>query len=370
MRVRESKRLGFTLIELLVVIAIIAILIALLLPAVQQAREAARRTQCKNNMKQVGLALHNYHDVYGMFVYRKGGAAACGSNPCPGYDTRNNWGRLSGFMGLMPYIEQAPLYNRVAGGGVAPGSTLNVPPGGPEGWRGWAGWNVAIPAMLCPSDGFHPQTQRAHNYVFSIGDSSRGTRDSRNVRGMFGYQRTTRIRDITDGTSNTIAMSERVRNNVGGTLSAGTGTHLVIAHMARNVGTAVVHDNPSGCLNTVDGSYYVAGTSVKGRTGTAMWDGQAERVGFTTIIPPNGPSCAHNDNGNADADHSIITPTSFHTGGVQVLMADGAVRFISENIDSGDLTVAAPGNNTKGTSPYGVWGALGTIAGGEVIGEF
>jgi len=132
----QSKRKGFTLIELLVVIAIIAILIALLLPAVQQAREAARRTQCKNNLKQLGLALHNYHDVYGRFIYRKGGTAG---NP-------GNANRLSGFMGLMPYIEQGPLFNTVAAGG----GTGNQPPGGPVGWTGWAEWNVTIPALLCP----------------------------------------------------------------------------------------------------------------------------------------------------------------------------------------------------------------------------
>lgn len=367
MRFQSRQRKGFTLIELLVVIAIIAILIALLLPAVQQAREAARRTQCKNNMKQLGLALHNYHDVYGMFVYRKGGTTGAG-NPVPGYDTRNNQNRLSGFMALMPYIDQAPLFNKVAAGGNG-GTGTSVPPGGREGWAGWGGWNVTLPQMLCPSDGLRADTRRGNNYVFNIGDSSRGTRDSRNVRGLFGYQRTYKIRDITDGTSNTIAMSERVRfNRTYGSVNANE--VRVIVGIAGNQGTAIVHNNPAGCLATVDGDYYAAGTEVKAKHGASIWDGQAERVGFTTIIGPNGPACSNNNNVNADSTHSILPPTSFHTGGVQVLMADGAVRFISENIDTGDLTAAAPGNNSSGASPYGVWGALGTRAGGEVIGEF
>ena len=104
----SSKRRGFTLIELLVVIAIIAILVALLLPAVQQAREAARRSQCKSNMKQIGIALANYHDVFGTFIYRKGG----NNEPrnAGGGFTRGNRERLSGWMGLMPYLDEEPLF--------------------------------------------------------------------------------------------------------------------------------------------------------------------------------------------------------------------------------------------------------------------
>ena len=105
---RRQDRRAFTLIELLVVIAIIAILIALLLPAVQQAREAARRTQCKNNLHQLGLALHNYHDVFGAFVPKSGGTVRWGGGPCH----LGNSERRSGFMGLMPYLDQAPLYNQ------------------------------------------------------------------------------------------------------------------------------------------------------------------------------------------------------------------------------------------------------------------
>src|SRR5579863_732782 len=114
-------RRAFTLIELLVVIAIIAVLVALLLPAVQQAREAARRSQCKNNLKQLGLALHNYHDAYGCFPFECGGT----TDPpgASGHTTGgNNWSRLSGTVVLLPFFDQAPLWNQIAGGGQ---------PGGP-----------------------------------------------------------------------------------------------------------------------------------------------------------------------------------------------------------------------------------------------
>jgi prepilin-type processing-associated H-X9-DG protein len=101
-----------------------------------------------------------------------------------------------------------------------------------------------------------------------------------------------------------------------------------------------------------------------------MWDGQVERVGFTTILGPNKPSCDSDANGNADSLQAMITPSSFHTGGVQVLLCDGAVKFVSDNIDTGNLAAAPYFANGSGLSPYGIWGGLGTKAGGEVLGEF
>lgn len=352
---QRKRSSGFTLIELLVVIAIIAILVALLLPAVQQAREAARRSQCKNNLKQLGLALHNYHDVFNCFVPRKGGTDGCSSSP------RGNCQRLSGFMGIMPYLDQAPLYNIVQGGGGAG----NKPPGGPEGWAGWTQWNVTIPALLCPSDGLVPNTVRSNNYMFNIGDSARNPRDSQTVRGMFGFRRCVRIRDVVDGTSNTIAMSEAVRGNAG--LNSSGQNHRFINTIA--MGQDPINA-PGACMTLTNGQNWVNGTQVKGRRGTALWDGQAERCGFTTILPPNAPSCSAGTNPNADATDSALPPTSMHVGGVQVLMVDGSVRFISENLDTGNLAVASPGQGSTAASPYGVWGALGTKSAGEVVSEF
>ena len=342
----KDRRKGFTLIELLVVIAIIAILIALLLPAVQQAREAARRSTCKNNLKQLGLALHNYHDVFGMFVLRKGG-------------TSTNSNRLSGFVGLLPYMDQAPLFNQIAAGGSG------QPPFGPTAWSGWSVWNVPLPMLMCPSDGRNKQTIRAQSYVFCMGDSATGVRDGTVSRGMFPNRVGTRIRDITDGTSNTIAMSEHVRANYGPATSN--------AGRPRVEGIAMSQDpqtNPGACMTLVSGANWVAGTNVKGRHGTSLWDGQAERCGFTTILPPNGPSCALGTNPNADSVHAALAPSSRHVGGVHALMADGAVRFISENIDTGDLSQPSPSPSTNTISPYGTWGALGTKDSGEIVGEF
>lgn len=360
--VPHSRRKGFTLIELLVVIAIIAILIALLLPAVQQAREAARRTQCRNNLKQLGLALHNYHDNFNVFVFRKGGSNGIDGTPLH----PNNKGRLSGFMGLMPYIDQAPLFNRVAAGDVANG----VQPGGPAGWQGWSVWNVRIPAMLCPSDGTSVIADRHHNYLFCVGDSARNINGSTRVRGLFGVNVCSGLRDVVDGSSNTIMMSEGVRGQGFGTNPNPTAT--AGAYRAINVyisGQDPIN-NPGACRVLASNGFINSGVTVKSHRGRNIWDGQSERVAFTTILPPNSAGCVAGTNVNADSSDSAIPPSSLHTGGVHCLFADGAVKFISENISTGNLGAASPGQGSSGLSPYGVWGALGSKSGNETATNF
>jgi prepilin-type N-terminal cleavage/methylation domain-containing protein len=370
------RKRGFTLIELLVVIAIIAILIALLLPAVQQAREAARRTQCKNNLHQLGLALHNYHDVYNRFPSKSSGTDVLdASTPC----NLGNEHRLSGLMALMPYLDQAPLYNQVQGGGTATANcsrmTVGQPvaPGGPCGWCAWRTWDVAIPGLLCPSD---PRafTVRENNYAFCLGDqmdqlNNTGTVTFTVGRGVFGgrLRYFSGINQITDGASNTIAMGERRRANFGiGGSSQPHKTEGVVINLDPRTG-------PGICLTTVGaGGYFLDPTQVKGRFGI-LWDGQAERSSFNTVLPPNAPGCVADANVNADSTRGVAIPaSSLHVGGAHVLLCDGAVRFVSENIDTGNLSTpdVGPNGRSSGPSPYGVWGALGTKSGGDVVGNF
>jgi len=355
LRSLRSRRHGFTLIELLVVIAIIAILIALLLPAVQQAREAARRTQCRNNLKQLGLALHNYHDTYSLFVFRKGGTGGCVAiTAVNGADRSTNCERLSGFVPLLPFIDQAPLFNAIAAGD----STNGILPGGPAGWNNWTVWRPQEPGFLCPSDVSTRFNSRGNvNYVFSLGTTIANCRDATQVTGAFAHRTCYSTADFSDGTSNTIMMSEHCR---GETAIGTTGPNMLreagIVMDQTNLAT-----NPGQCLQFKNGAYYSAtATSTKAKHGSLWTDGQPERIGFHTVLPPNAGACAEGTNGSADSTTMVISPTSKHTGGVHCLMGDGAVRFISENIDSGNLA----------GGPYGVWGALGTKAGQETVGGF
>jgi prepilin-type N-terminal cleavage/methylation domain-containing protein len=348
------KRAAFTLVELLVVIAIIGVLVALLLPAVQAAREAARRSSCSNNLKQFGLAMHNYHDVYGLFPPRKGGTSAGSPN--------GNSNRLSGFIHLLPFLEQKPLYDQHEAGGDF-GTGVVYPKGGPNAWdNAYPPWRTQLKIVVCPSDKpvFNAAQQGKHSYAFSCGDTITNS-NSNNIfnRGVFGSSRYKGFKDITDGSSNTIAMSERVwGNNLGITVASGQDVRTATAHNVTSVNT-----DPGSCYTRATGKRFV-GVEIKARFGFLWVDGQAERMAFTTVLPPNAPSCTNDANVNSDAAGGVFNPSSYHPGGVMGLMTDGSVRFISETINCGNIAAAPV---AAGPSPYGVWGAMGTTEGSEAV---
>ena len=367
---RRLRPHGFTLIELLVVIAIIAILIALLLPAVQQAREAARRTQCRNNFKQWGLALHNYHDNFNRFPAKRYGTT--GASACPptyAANRCNNQQRISAFIALLPYIDQAPLYNQIQAGDAA-----NYP-GGPRGDQSWVVWNFAPAVVRCPSDPgafIGTNNNKGFSYVFCAGDTVTGINNATATsnpaaRGIIAHLTWRGIRDVLDGASNTIGMSEicsHLPTNGGGQFGFTSGNNDVEYRLALGM-TAGVATNPAICRTIVNGQYFVAGTNVRGRRGINWTDTPSTNGMFNTVLPPNSVACAQTGSGDfGDQNISALPPQSRHTGGVHCLFLDGAVRFISDNVDSGNTAVAPP-TSVSGASPYGVWGALGTIQGGE-----
>ena len=341
----RSKQ-GFTLIELLVVIAIVGTLAGLLVPAVQQAREAARRSSCTNNLKQLGLALHNYHDVHLVFPSRQHGPLSSGQTSfTPHVDPP----RFSGLISLLPFVDQGPLFERID----------QVTP--PVVWAtNYEPWQAMVDVYLCPSDINTEEISvlGQHNYGFNVGDTREtgnlGTSDylstigvSRKTRGLFGFQSKVRMSDVIDGTSNTIMMGEFVRPPAGNEFGRAT--------------SAAAANPPQGCLAQFNNGEYAGSLVDRNRTlGTRYSDGRDQYVAINTILPPNGPSC-YGIGGGA----GYFTASSRHRGGAQMVMADGAVRFISENIDTGDLSQNTPGRNDGDPSPYGVWGSLGSKEGGE-----
>jgi prepilin-type N-terminal cleavage/methylation domain-containing protein/prepilin-type processing-associated H-X9-DG protein len=357
---KKRKIRGFTLIELLVVIAIIAILIALLLPAVQQAREAARRTQCKNNLKQLGLALHNYHDTHDTFV----------SNGVAG-TTENNGGRYnqawlswSGLAMLLPYIDQAPIYNNLDFNYRWDSNRGGTQNDTKEGAR------ARITPFTCPSDPGANTTYTGRlaptSYTISAGPASNWSM-RRNNPGFATLWKGSKVRDITDGTSNTIACAEaQIGLNLGrwdptarprtkwyrvtgaGRLQRANNTNGR-AWTNTQANLDAINTYYDNCLARYDaGSGWNGSSDEQGRnwaSGRVFWGPWS-----TTLVGPNaGPSC---DNDNSVTDMSVKEPSSYHTGGVQVLLADGSVRFVSENIDQA------------------TWVAAGSIRGNETMGEW
>lgn len=329
---RLILRRGFTLIELLVVIAIIAILIALLLPAVQQAREAARRSTCKNNLKQLGLAMHNYHDAHKMFPIA---IAPSVTDSCTGGCA---WRGMSAHALMLPYMDQANIYNRIDWNvkyDAAPNNVLN---------------NEVIPAFLCPSDLKWAGADTGNNYVVSAGPSvfwSIGTGDQ---VGMFNYRRPVRISDVLDGTSNTIAASERTIGDNNGSKFR-VETDLVRAQSfpfpeRSFVSKANLDAYGTQCLTGT--------TNTHSHVGREWMNGIGSQTVFNTLNTPNSPNPdCHPCPGCGWYDSAgVWSARSRHTGGAHVLMGDGAVRFASDNIDTT------------------LWQHLGSVAGEEVTGDW
>ena len=360
---------AFSLVELLIVIAILVLLGGISLSGLQAAREAARRLTCAANLRELGLGLMHHHQALGVLPPSWGGPDSTSTHPWGTPPTRKPYpgpgvGLASGFVMLLPYIGETGVDATIEAAG-RPLVTDSVYS------------DASIPGLLCPSD----SVSRSHNYLFSIGDRYQGfwpgftvppaenLRFQASLRGLFGLQSQVRLDSVRDGLSNTIAMSECVRpQGLGRAVSATETVHGVRYFQPQ--AEAVVNDryavaqshasSPADCRASFVNGAFRPGTvlMVMNRSPGWLWScGRTSFVSFSTVLPPNGPRC--NDYFSAGS----LTPQSRHPGGVLGLMADGAVRFITDEIDAGDPSLP---DRQSGPSPYGVWGALGSRAGAEV----
>jgi prepilin-type N-terminal cleavage/methylation domain-containing protein/prepilin-type processing-associated H-X9-DG protein len=360
---------GFTLIELLVVIAIIAILVSLLLPAVQQAREAARRTQCKNHLKQIGLALHNYHDIHRVFPLSTTGSSPSGAGCGNGF---YSWLAM-----ILPQMEQGNLYNSV-NFQVGMMDQCNMTFSSEyahltisKTHQNAKAASTVVPTFLCPSDTY-AMTETFGSAMAAPGSYSAnagwpeqttgpdGTSTPMRVQnGFLGMvnpkspapwqQPVVSIRDLTDGASNTTAVSERMINSLvpynawfGETMDISSAPQSVLSYCGSSTGiprSLPFWVNYCGSVNVPDPTY----TKVHGRSWISGWSFAANS--YLHAMPINKRNC--HLYGGEDYGMNMATPSSRHTGGINALMGDGRVVFINESID------------------LRLWWALGSRNGGE-----
>lgn len=311
----SRNRHAFTLVELLVVIAIIGILVALLLPAVQAAREAARRMQCGNNMKQMGLAMHNYHDTY---------------KTIPLGDVNGSTNPVSAHARLLPYLEQINVYTLV---------DFNVPYNHAN---NNAARNTVVPSFICPSDPSKlPITLGGrNNYYWNAGNGvvmyASGATGQPPSNGIIYHNTVIRFADVTDGLSATAAFGEKLTGDGSNGISSPRTDTFQPGTYPNNA------DEATAQCNAVD----VTNLSMQGYSNVGgPWLQQYHSTNqYNHVLPPNGRSCMY------PPGRIATTANSQHPGGVQVTLCDGSVRFVASTIDI--LT----------------WRALGSRDGGESVG--
>ncbi len=326
------------------VIAIIAVLIALLLPAVQAAREAARRSQCVNNLKQIGLALHNYEQALGVLPWGEG---------------PNNWNDWGPLPAILPQLEQGALFNAINFAYITSiGGNASENAGGHPAYQNFTIFQAKINAFQCPSDMDRLSNIEGHNnYYGNAGSTPDSIHNTSLYDGLFQYilaagAKCVAFRDITDGLSNTAAFSERVKG-IGpenSTIVDGTNPSSSVWNLAQpppgNTGISLYYYTQCKGLQTSTSKLWTGlGAVTPDASGSLWFSGYACFSRYTHIMPPNGLNCGY---GNYTGE-GAFTASSRHPGGVNVLFADGSTRFIKSTVNP--MT----------------WWAVGSRSGGEVV---
>ena len=397
----QEKRSSFTFADLVVVIVMIVILCGLLLPGLQRMHDPSPRMVCVNKLKQLGIAVHNYHDTY-VTAIPAGCFHVASFDPAVDPPTEYGSRRVSGFVALLPFIEMTSAYDRLmeqklhfnmnqdASNSEQPGVGL-----GPL--------NEDVPwyPFYCPSDGGAQKRggneQQRTSYRFCFGDfppHSGGfeiynagpklhyTADDRGLepgqidsvnRGMFGMQCWNSFADVTDGLSNTVMFSEHAVAVDSQDVRQGLAVDPAAVRNAYDF-PASEKDGPKDdarhCFDLRDKKgKYPAKIEVLDWSGKRLADGAVVYSGFVTVLPPNSPSCIAGSD-NAQPARAILSASSHHKGGVNTVLGDSAVKFISDDIDwTTDLETHKPHADAffrlKGLSKFGVWGALGSRNSGD-----
>lgn len=381
-----KKTKAFTLVELLVVIAIIGILIALLLPAVQAAREAARRMQCTNNLKQLALAIHNYHDVNNALPF----------TGCWSKSTRYPYPRINSVVILMPFFEQTALSENIlilqSTDSVAHCGQLTSPP---------TIMSEEVSSLNCPSDpvenmagesgnaNYWPIASR--NYHFCSGDfpeagiykywntSTYGNKsfntaclnkfaecnnNTRSAMVSYDHSGYHSLASVLDGTSNTILWGEVTRGDKNNPKFIKTSAYrsIIPGYESSVLGESPVSACLSSSLRTENYNYWSGSNFIWMVGGVRAYDAVTNYSMFSTIAPPNSPQCLAEDTDQ----RGLISTGSYHSGGSNVAKYDGSVLFVSETINAVTSGLSGdPQIKSSGKSDFGVWGALGSVNGGE-----
>ena len=338
----HMKRTGFTLPEFLIALICVGILLALLMPRERYSREAARRSMCMNNIRDLALAAISYestHQEFPMGVGIKDQGGVLQANP------------VSGFVALLPFIDQDKFYDEISNPMVVRGTEhpafeasladSDYPP--------WAKENSIF---ICPSAASDTSKFGRTSYAFSVGDVARNISQQESLRGAFGYFKALDTTDVKDGCSNTIGIVEiggsTIDNVTSGCLASGKASWL---------------DNPKQVFSAQDKWHYTSGVKLIDR-GSHWADGRAGVGLANMILPINSPSFQVQGSPTADGVYSV---GSKHSGGAHVANLDGSTHYVSEDIDTGDgaATLTFEQMAAGVPSPHGVWGAAGTIASEE-----